>query len=424
MSYSLNVEPLAPAVISPGAVKKLGNYVTQLGGQSVFLVTDKGLTQAGVTARITAIIEAAKLPYFVFDEVVANPTVDLINVGAKKLKEFGPGPVVVTLGGGSSMDAGKAIAVLAKQEGEHSIAEYCFSPKFDETKMSMNLASLKPKAVPQGGYKIIAVPTTSGTASETNGASIVTDTSGPVHRKLIFANAGAMATQLVLDAELCTGVPAYPTATCGMDVLTHALEAFTSARQNPYSDAIALGAIKLVAENLRKVLKDPLNIELRQNMHVASHMAGVAFRIAPLGIVHAMGHPLSAVYNQAHGQTLSTLLPFLMKFNMPARADKYAEVAKVFGVHDTSKSIEDNAEAARQAIIQLSKDVGTARSIESYASGNFEKDLSNLAKQAMTDLCMLTTARMPKYQEVEALYREAFSDSSIYTSTSGVSAKL
>merc|ERR1712151_1459211 len=115
----------------------------------------------------------------------------------------------------------------------------------------------------------------------------------------------------------------------------------------------------------------------RQNMHVASHMAGVAFGISPLGIVHAMGHPLSEVYNQAHGQTLSTMLPVLMKFNMAVRADKYAEVAKAFGVHDPSKNIEENAEAARQAVIKLSQEVGTAQSIVSYANGTFDKDLPN-----------------------------------------------
>merc|ERR1712113_556935 len=179
-------------------------------------------------------------------------------------------------------------------------------------------------------------------------------------------------------------------------------------------DAIAFGAIKLVAENLRAVLKNPKDVELRQNMHVASHMAGVAFGISSLGIVHAMGHPLSAVYNQAHGQTLSTMLPVLMKFNMPARFEKYAEVAKAFGVHNASASAQENAEAARQAIIQLSKDVGTARSIESYSNGSFEKDLPSLTKQAMCDLCMLTTPRMPKYAEAELLYREAFNDASYY----------
>merc|ERR1712039_1004960 len=97
----------------------------------------------------------------------------------------------------------------------------------------------------------------------------------------------------------------------------------------------------------------------------------------------------------AHGQTLSTMLPVLMRFNMPARADKYAEVAKAFGVHGASKSVEENAEAARQAIIQLSKDVGTARSIESYSNGSFEKDLPSLTRQALIDLCMFTTARIP-----------------------------
>mmetsp|Transcript_110202 Transcript_110202/g.173664 ORF Transcript_110202/g.173664 Transcript_110202/m.173664 type:complete len:110 (+) Transcript_110202:2-331(+) len=109
---------------------------------------------------------------------------------------------------------------------------------------------------------------------------------------------------------------------------------------------------------------------------------------------------------------------------MPARADKYAEVAKAFGVHDKSRSIEENAEAARQAIIQLSIDVGTARSIESYAGGSFENDLSNLTRQAVTDLCMLSTPRTPSYEEVEALYREAFSNSTYYSGTSAMSAKL
>merc|ERR1711971_1388916 len=108
-------------------------------------------------------------------------------------KEFGPEPVVVTVGGGSSMDAGKAIAVLAKQEGNHSIAEYCFGPELDEKTMRMNRATLSPKAVPKGGFKIIAVPTTSGTASETNGGAVVTDASTFVHRKIIFVSDSAMA---------------------------------------------------------------------------------------------------------------------------------------------------------------------------------------------------------------------------------------
>ena len=127
------------------------------------------------------------------------------------------------------------------------------------------------------------------------------------------------------------------------DVLTHALEAFTSAGQNEYGDAIAYGSIKLVAQYLPALMNDLSNVDLRQKLQLASHMAGVAFNISSLGLVHGVGHPLSAVLNQAHGQTLATMLPHVMEFNMPVRADKYAEVAKAFNVYDSNLSDEANA---------------------------------------------------------------------------------
>ena len=131
------------------------------------------------------------------------------------------------------MDAGKAIAVLAKQDSE-SILDFCFAPSFDEEAKKINLASLMPKQFGFTGFPIIAIPTTSGTASETNGGSVVTNSYGEVHQKLIFASDAAKASTIILDAELTVGVPIYPTATCGMDVLTHAIKAFTSRDQNPY----------------------------------------------------------------------------------------------------------------------------------------------------------------------------------------------
>jgi alcohol dehydrogenase class IV len=414
MSIKKNVTSIPPTIIRAGGISQVGSLVKQFGGSSAFIVTDKGLTKAGIVGKVTAALEKAKIAFYVYDDVVANPTAELIDIGAKKLRET-PDAVVVTLGGGSAMDAGKAIATLAKQP-ETEILDFCFCPAFDEKTMGMDRMSLLPKKFAMSAHKIIAIPTTSGTASETNGASVVTDAYGPLHKKVIFVADAAKASTIILDAELTCGVPAYPTATCGMDVLTHALEAYTSRDANAYGDAIALGAIKLVAQNLSSVLADPTNLELRQNMHVASHMAGVAFNISPLGIVHAMGHPLSAVYNQAHGQTLSTLLPVLMRFNMRDRADKYAEVAKAFNVYEAGKSDEVNGENAVKAIIALSKHVGTARSIESYSGGNFAKDLPELCRQALTDVSMLTTARQPTYAEVEELYKAAFNDSSLYNS--------
>jgi alcohol dehydrogenase len=412
-SVKRNIGSIPPTQIAAGGVAKVGSLVKQF-GKSAFLVTDKGLTAIGLTGKVTALFEAASVPFVVFDEIMPNPTAEIVNLGAKRLREAGPDAVVVTLGGGSSMDAGKAIATLAKQDGFDDILSFCFAPDMDEKTKGIDMATLMPKQFSSGAHAIIAVPTTSGTASETNGASVITDTSGGGNRKLIFLADAAKASTIILDAELCVGVPAYPTATCGMDVLTHALEAFTSVHQNPYGDAVALGAIKLVAQNLRKVMADPKDLEGRQNMHIASHMAGVAFNISPLGIVHAMGHPLSAVYHQAHGQTLSTLLPVLMKFNAPVRADKYAEVARAFGVHVAGETDEQNAQHAIAAVTQLSKDVGTARSIKSYSNGSFEADLPELVRQAVVDISMITTARKPTYEEVFALYREAYDNDELY----------
>eukprot|EP00747_Dinoflagellata_sp_TGD_P216758 gnl/TRDRNA2_/TRDRNA2_89253_c0_seq1.p1 gnl/TRDRNA2_/TRDRNA2_89253_c0~~gnl/TRDRNA2_/TRDRNA2_89253_c0_seq1.p1 ORF type:complete len:420 (+),score=90.45 gnl/TRDRNA2_/TRDRNA2_89253_c0_seq1:155-1414(+) len=412
MSINKSVGSVPTTLIRAGAVAEVGKLVKQFGGTSAFIVTDAGLVKAGLAKKVTDVLDAAKIPHYLYDQVLPNPTAELIDVGAAKLKET-PSAVVVTLGGGSAMDAGKAIATLAKQE-QTGILDFCYAPGFDEKKKRVDLKSLMPKKFATAAHKIIAIPTTSGTASETNGASVITDSYGALHRKVVFVSDAAKASTIILDAEMTVGVPAYPTATCGMDVLTHAIEAFTSIHQNPYGDAIAFGAIKLVAENLAAVLKDPTNVVLREKMHVASHMAGVAFNISNLGIVHAMGHPLSAIYNQAHGQTLSTLLPILMRFNMPNRAAKYAEVAKAFGVYENGKSDEENGENAVKAVSALSKQVGTARSIESYANGKFEADLPELCRQAMTDLAMLSTPRQPTYEQVAELYRMAFRDTSLY----------
>merc|ERR1711957_18056 len=153
------------------------------------------------------------------------------------------------------------------------------------------------------------------------------------------------------------------------------------------SDAIAYGAIELIAQNLPALMNDLKNIDLRLNVMTASHMAGHSFCIAGLGICHALGHPLSAVFHQAHGQTLATMMPHIMEYNLPLRAEKYAEVAKCFRVHDPSKSVEANARACIEAIGQFSIQVGTARSITEM--GGSESDLADLVAQATLDLCNL-----------------------------------
>ena len=253
--------------------------------------------------------------------------------------------------------------------------------------------------------KIIAIPTTSGTASETNGASVITDTRGAKHRKLIYMNDASKASLIIMDPAMTVGVPRYPTATCGMDVLTHALEAYTSALQNEYSDAIAMGSIKLVAEYLPKLMGDLSNMVFRQKMQLASHMAGVAFNISQLGLVHGVGHPLSALLNQAHGQTLATMLPPSWSTTCQYALRSTPRLLK----HSVSTTpwcqTEANARKAIKAIADLSIQVGTARSIREM--GGSEKDIPVLVEQALTDLSGLTNPRPATREAVTNMYMAA-----------------
>lgn len=411
------MSPSPPILRGAGAVSGLGPEAKRLGGSKVFICTDAGLTKAGVTTRIAELLKKNGLEVVIFDGVTANPSTTVVEAGADVLRASGAN-VVVTLGGGSSMDAGKAMACLSAELAGSQLVDFCMCPELQDGTERMNMATLQPKKMPTGKVPpIIAVPTTSGTASETNGAAVITHQ----HRKLIFGNPMAAAKLVILDPELTVPVPRYPTATCGMDVLTHAIEAFTANKSNPYSDSIALGAIKIVAEYLPLVLAEPANVEYRGQMQLASHMAGIAFGITGLGLVHSMGHPLSAIFHQAHGQTLATMLPHVMGYNLDNCKDKYAQVAMAFGVHHPLKSAEENARRAIDAVARLSIEVGTARSIRSF--GAKEEDLATLVKQTLTDVCMLSTPVYPSAKEIENMYRAAWDDDRLYPS-SGPASKL
>lgn len=408
------IAPPPPILRGAGTLAALGREAKRLGGSKVFICTDPGITKAGLTQRLAQLLEKDGLQVEVFDAVEANPSTKIVEDGADKLRTCGAN-VVVTLGGGSSMDAGKAMACLAAEPAGSKMVDFCMCPELRAGTEQMDMASFMPKKLPAGKVApIIAVPTTSGTASETNGSAVITHNEAGASRKLIFTNPLGAAKLVVLDPELTVPVPRYPTATCGMDVLTHAIEAFTARTSNPYSDSIALGAIKLVAEYLPRTLAEPTNVEYRSQMQFASHMAGIAFGISGLGLVHSMGHPLSAFYHQAHGQTLATMLPHVMEYNLGACKAKYAQVAAAFGVHHPLKSEEENARRAIEAVARLSIDVGTARSIRSF--GAKEADIAPLVKQVLTDVCMTTTPVYPSAKDVEALFRKAWEDERLYPS--------
>ncbi len=370
-------------IFGVGTSAKLATQIQMLGKSNALIVTDEGLVAAGIIDTITENLKSAGIEYLVFDGVQPNPTSTNVDAGAETLRKV-KDAVVVAVGGGSSMDAAKAIALAGPNGGSAGDYQFGCQPE-------------------QPANDIITIPTTSGTGSETNMWGMITNPE--THRKMYIAHPSVLAKVCILDPQLTVGAPQKVTAACGMDVLTHAIEAFTAMGATPYTDGQALQAIELVGQWLRKVYADGTDIEARAQMQMASHLAAIAFNTAGLGICHAVGHPLSARYGAAHGQTLATMLPLIMDFNMDVVEARYAKVAFALGAGDVAKSDAANAAAAVEAVIQLRNDVGTDMTITQLGAN---KDaISQLTEDAMMELVMMTTPKPPAPENVQELYEAA-----------------
>ena len=370
--------PLPTLVFNRGASQQLSNQIQSLGLSSALIVTDKNLAASGVLEPVLNALRAANLKVEVFDGVEPNPTDVNVEAGAAKLRELGDA-CVIPIGGGSSMDCGKSVALLAANSG---------------TVEELQSSTPDPATAP-----IIAVPTTAGTGSETNNACVITNSK--MGRKTYVIHPSITPAFAVLDPDLTVGLPTYPTATCGFDVLTHAVEAFVALGANAYSDAIALEAIRKVAGNLTKVVADGQDIEARSQMLLGSAMAAMAFNVAGLGTVHGTGHALSARLNAAHGQTLATMMPHVMEHNMPAREEKYIEVAKILAPSGPATGA-----GAIDAVLQIRSDIAIDRSIRDLGG---EDDLfSVLVEDAAADPVNFTNPVPVDAAAIEKLYKAAW----------------
>ena len=375
---NFTVRPLPTIVFNRGAAKDINNHIQSLGKTAALIVTDKNLAASGLLDPILEALRAANLSVEVFDSVEPNPTDLNVEAGAARLKELGDA-AVVPIGGGSSMDCGKSIALLASNPGT-----------VEEMQGSEPTAAAAP---------VIAVPTTAGTGSETNSACVITNTR--LGRKTYVVHPSITPVFSVLDPDLTVGLPTYPTATCGFDVLTHAIEAFVSIGANGYSDSIALEAISKVAGNLLRVVADGQDIEARSQMLLGSAMAAQAFNVTGLGSAHGTGHAISARLDAAHGQTLATMLPHVMDYNMTVREEKYAEVAKILSPKGPATGA-----GAIDAVLKLRSDIGIDRSITDLGGeGNL---LNILLEDAMADPVNRTNPRPVDQAGFEMMYNAAW----------------
>ena len=368
----------------PGARKELPGVVARLGFKKALIVTDKGLMKFGVAKQVTDVLDEAHIPYDIYDEVKANPTVTNVKDGVKALKAA-QADFIIALGGGSSMDTAKGIGIVSN------------NPEFSDVVSLEGVADTKKKTVP-----IIALPTTAGTAAETTINYVIIDESK--QKKMVCVDPNDIPIVAIVDAELMYSLPKSLTASTGMDAMTHAIEGLITKAAWELSDMFEIKAIEMIHRYLPIAVEEPTNPVGRDGMAVAQYVAGMAFSNVGLGVDHGMAHPMSALHDVPHGVACAILLPTVMRFNAPAALDKYVDIAKAVGVYKEGMTKEEAAEAACNEIEALSRKVGIPQHLSDL--GIYEKDIDALADQAFADVCTPGNPREVTRDDIVQLYRQ------------------
>lgn len=359
------------------------NYLSELEGKKAMLVTGgNSMKKFGFLEQAKEQLEKANMEVEIFDGVEANPSVETVNKGAKAMIHFEP-DWIVAIGGGSAIDAAKVM---------WAFYEYP-ELKFEDIIEPGTLPKLRNKA------RLAAIPSTSGTASEITAFSVITDTKN--HIKYPLVSTEMIPDVAILDPALPAKMPKYITANTGMDVLAHAVEAYVSTAASPYTDALAIKAIKLVLSNLTEAYNNGDNMEARNNMHNASALAGMAFTNASLGLIHSLAHKIGGEFGITHGLTNAILLPYIIQFNRKA-TDKISNLEKELEIDDLPEYIK---ELNGKLNIPLNfKDVEEVDINEEA----FNKVLERMSKNAYDDPCTATNPRDCDPKVVEMIFKASF----------------
>ncbi|RML15935.1 Iron-containing alcohol dehydrogenase [Pseudomonas syringae pv. lapsa] len=370
-------------IIGTGCIDEAMLAIRKYGFRKALIVTDAGLAKAGVASQVAGLLVEQGIDSVVYDGARPNPTIANVENGLALLQER-QCDFVISLGGGSPHDCAKGIALCASNGGH--ISDY---------------EGVDRSAKPQ--LPLIAINTTAGTASEMTRFCIITDEARHVKMAIIDRNVTPLLS--VNDPDMMVAMPRSLTAATGMDALTHAIEAYVSTAANPITDACALQAMALIANNLRDAFNNGANITARENMAYAQFLAGMAFNNASLGYVHAMAHQLGGFYDLPHGVCNAVLLPHVQRFNASVSAARLTDVAHAMGSNIRGLSPEEGAQAAIDAIHALSAAVEIPAGLA--ALGVKEEDFPLLATNALKDACGLTNPRPADLEQIQDIFRQA-----------------
>ena len=366
------------------------SYLSEIEGRRAFIVADQTMVELGFVDLVVEQLKEAGLESQVFTEVEPNPSLEMVKRGAAAMSQYSP-DWVIGLGGGSAMDAAKAMWVLYER------------PDMEPEEINpMVPLGLRQKA------RLITIPTTSGTGAEVTWVVILTDTED--RRKLVLGSRENVADIAIVDPAFVTRLPPQITADTGMDALSHAIEGYASAWHNDFSDGLCLKAIQMIFDYLPRAYADG-DDEARQKMHNAATIAGLGFGNSMAGLAHAMGHPLSPLFGVPHGRAVGLFLPYTIEFTANGGGTRYADIARFLGWEVASE--EEGAARLAEAVRDLARRVNQPTSVKEMdiPREDFEAALQKMIEDGENDT--VTSARIPNREELARLFRYAYEGKSI-----------
>lgn len=372
-------------ITGTGSIAEVGEQAKKLEATKVIIVTDKIIRETGLLSKVTEPLAAAGLEADIIDDVVPEPPFENLEQLAAQIEGKGY-DLLVGVGGGSALDITKVLSVMLTNK--------------EDVRDFVGIEKVKNPGIPT-----ILVPTTAGTGSEVTYNAIFTDTRDKVKKGIVSPY--LLPSVAIVDAELTLTVPPAVTAATGMDALVHAVESYTAIRAGELTDGIALQAIKLISRSIRKAVYNGKDLKAREDMAMGSLLAGISLGNAGVGAVHALAYPLGGKFKVPHGVANSLLLPYVMKYNVVADLEKFAEVAEALGENIQGLSLREAADRAVAALAQLSQDVGIPSSLKEV--GVTASDIPALAEEASkVDRLLNNNPRWLTVKEIQKIYEEAY----------------
>lgn len=363
-----------------GAIQEIPGIIKEKGLKKAFIASDPDLLKFGVTKKVTDLLDENGQAYEIYSDIKPNPTIENVTSGVEAYKKSGA-DYMITIGGGSSMDTGKAIGIIIN------------NPEFADVRSLEGTAQTKNHTV-----FTIAVPTTAGTAAEATINYVITDVEKK--RKFVCVDTNDIPDIAIIDPDMMSTMPKGLTAATGMDALTHAIEGYTTKAAWELADCLNLEAIRLIAKNLRGAVNN--EAEGREGMALGQYVTGMAFSNVGLGIAHSMAHTLGAVYDTPHGVACAMMLPIVMEYNQEETGEKFKNIAEAMGVDTAGMDQAAYRKAAINAVRQLSIDVGIPTKLEALK----EEDLDFLAESAYADACRPGNPKETSVEDLKDLFRK------------------